>query len=125
VPRAAVRRVARAGRVFLAVAAERRRQRERRREDDRAHADPEGTDAAAGARAVLERALRDAQAIDLREQHARLEANYQWKYALTLEPEAEEEKRIREKLEKGLIEEPSTRAALDNGQVTPPSRKTE
>jgi tetratricopeptide (TPR) repeat protein len=55
----------------------------------------------------------------------RLEANYQWKYALTLEPEAEEEKRIREKLEKGLIEEPSTRAALDNGQVTPPSRKTE
>ncbi|HSK29467.1 MAG TPA: tetratricopeptide repeat protein [Candidatus Limnocylindria bacterium] len=55
----------------------------------------------------------------------RLEANYQWKYALTLEPEPEEEKRIREKLEKGLIEEPSTRAALDNGQVTPPSRKTE
>jgi Flp pilus assembly protein TadD len=55
----------------------------------------------------------------------RLEAGYQWNYALGLKPEPDEEKRIREKLEKGLVEEPSTRAALDDDKVAPPSRKAE
>lgn len=52
-----------------------------------------------------------------------LEATYQWKYALGLEPEPDEEKKIREKLEKGLTEEPTTRAALD-GQTAPPATQT-
>jgi tetratricopeptide (TPR) repeat protein len=43
-----------------------------------------------------------------------LEATYQWKQALDLKPEPEDEKKIRKKLETGLVEEPSTRAALDN-----------
>ncbi len=55
----------------------------------------------------------------------RLEASYQWKFALDLNPEPDEEKKIRAKLEKGLSEEPTTRASLDNKQVSPPPRKTE
>ncbi len=48
----------------------------------------------------------------------RLEAQFQWKQALDLKPEPEDEKKIRKKLDAGLIEEPSTRASLDN-QTTP------
>jgi tetratricopeptide (TPR) repeat protein len=44
----------------------------------------------------------------------RLEAGYQWKQALDLKPEPEDEKRIRQKLANGLVEEPTTRAALDS-----------
>src|SRR5262249_48664142 len=44
----------------------------------------------------------------------RLEAGYQWKQALDLKPEPEDEKRIRQKLASGTVEEPTTRAALDN-----------
>ncbi len=51
-----------------------------------------------------------------------LEASFQWKYALGLKPEEEEEKKLREKLEKGLVEEPTTRAALEN--PTAPTIKT-
>ena len=47
-----------------------------------------------------------------------LEATYQWKQALDLKPEPEDEKKIRKKLETGLVDEPSTRAALDN-KTTP------
>ncbi len=43
-----------------------------------------------------------------------LEASYQWTYALGLDPEKEDETKIREKLQKGLVDEPTTRAALDN-----------
>jgi tetratricopeptide (TPR) repeat protein len=43
-----------------------------------------------------------------------LEAKFQWKQALDLKPEAEEEAKIKKKLEAGLIEEPTTRASLDN-----------
>ena len=42
-----------------------------------------------------------------------LEAKFQWKQALDLKPEAEDEAKIRKKLDAGLIEEPTTRAALD------------
>ena len=42
-----------------------------------------------------------------------LEAKYQWKYALGLEPEPEDAKQIQEKLEKGLVDEATTRAALE------------
>lgn len=55
----------------------------------------------------------------------RLEANYQWQYALGLEPEPEDATKIRAKLEKGLIEEPTTRASLDNSQVAPASGKAQ
>lgn len=54
----------------------------------------------------------------------RLEASYQWKQALTLQPEPEDEAKIREKLEKGLDSLPSTRAALDN-PIAQPQKKTE
>ncbi|NJM35284.1 MAG: tetratricopeptide repeat protein [Rhodomicrobium sp.] len=47
-----------------------------------------------------------------------LEATFQWKQALDLKPEPEDEAKIRQKLEKGLLVEPTTRAALDN-QATP------
>jgi tetratricopeptide (TPR) repeat protein len=43
-----------------------------------------------------------------------LEATFQWKQALDLKPEPEDEAKIRQKLEKGLLTEPTTRAALDN-----------
>jgi tetratricopeptide (TPR) repeat protein len=43
-----------------------------------------------------------------------LEATYQWKQALDLKPEPEDEKKIRKKLESGLVDEPTTRASLDN-----------
>jgi len=43
-----------------------------------------------------------------------LEASYQWKYALGLDPEPEERKKILEKLENGLVETGATRAALDD-----------
>jgi len=43
----------------------------------------------------------------------RLEAKFQWKQSLDLKPEAEDEAKIKKKLEAGLIEEPSTRAAMD------------
>jgi tetratricopeptide (TPR) repeat protein len=50
-----------------------------------------------------------------------LEANYQWQYALGLEPEPEDEKRLQEKLKSGLVDEPTTRAALE-GQGQPSSQ---
>lgn len=53
----------------------------------------------------------------------RLEANYQWSHALGLEPEPEDEVKIREKLEKGLVEDTTTRAALEN-EVDVPQRKS-
>jgi Flp pilus assembly protein TadD len=43
----------------------------------------------------------------------RLEAKFQWKQALDLKPEADDEAKIKKKLEAGLIEDPSTRASLD------------
>lgn len=43
----------------------------------------------------------------------KLEAKFQWKQALDLKPESDEEAKIRKKLEAGLVEEPTTRAALD------------
>ncbi len=43
----------------------------------------------------------------------KLEAHYQWKQALDLKPEPEDALRIKKKLKTGLLEEPSTRAALD------------
>jgi tetratricopeptide (TPR) repeat protein len=49
----------------------------------------------------------------------RLEAGYQWKQALDLKPEPEDEKKIRQKLANGLVDEPTTRAALDT-KVAPP-----
>jgi Flp pilus assembly protein TadD len=55
----------------------------------------------------------------------KLEASYQWKQALTLQPEPEDEAKIREKLEKGLDAMPSTRAALDNKSGTTPPKQTE
>ena len=48
-----------------------------------------------------------------------LKATYQWNYALGLKPEPADEKKIREKLEKGLIKEPTTRAALDDQGASP------
>jgi hypothetical protein len=48
----------------------------------------------------------------------RLEAKFQWKQALDLKPEAEDEAKIRKKLDAGLTEEPNTRASLD-GSVLP------
>jgi Flp pilus assembly protein TadD len=53
----------------------------------------------------------------------RLEANYQWSHALGLEPEPEDEAKIREKMEKGLVDDTTTRAALENG-VDVPQRKS-
>jgi tetratricopeptide (TPR) repeat protein len=53
----------------------------------------------------------------------RLEANYQWSHALGLKPEPEDEAKIREKLEKGLVEDTTTRAALEKG-VDVPQRKS-
>ncbi len=44
----------------------------------------------------------------------RLEATYQWKQALDLKPEPDDEKKIRQKLATGLVDEPTTRASLDN-----------
>jgi tetratricopeptide (TPR) repeat protein len=54
----------------------------------------------------------------------RLEASYQWKQALGLQPEPEDEAKIREKIDKGLIDPPSTRAAMDS-KATQPANKTE
>ncbi len=48
----------------------------------------------------------------------RLEAKFQWKQALDLKPEADDEAKIKKKLEAGLIEEPNTRAALE-GSINP------
>ena len=42
-----------------------------------------------------------------------LEAKYQWSQALTLEPEPDDEKKIKEKLAKGLIEGDKTKAMAD------------
>ncbi|MBX2806461.1 MAG: tetratricopeptide repeat protein [Hyphomicrobiales bacterium] len=52
----------------------------------------------------------------------RLEANYQWSLALGLDPEPEDEAKIREKLEKGLVEDTTTRAALEDGAELPQSK---
>ena len=49
-----------------------------------------------------------------------LEAKFQWKQALDLKPEAEDEAKIRKKLEAGLTEEPTTRASLDGTLVGRP-----
>ena len=46
-----------------------------------------------------------------------LEAKFQWKQALDLKPEAEEEVKIKKKLEAGLIEEPTTRATMVDGAL--------
>jgi tetratricopeptide (TPR) repeat protein len=54
----------------------------------------------------------------------KLEATYQWNYSLGLEPEPEDEKKIREKLQNGLVEEPTTRASLDE-TASQKKRKTE
>ncbi len=53
----------------------------------------------------------------------RLEAVYQWNYALSLNPEPEDEVKIREKIENGLIEDVKARAALDGDGVDLPPRK--
>lgn len=53
----------------------------------------------------------------------RLEANYQWNHALGFKPEKKDEARIREKLEKGLIEDQATRASLEEG-IALPQHKT-
>ena len=47
-----------------------------------------------------------------------LEAKFQWKQALDLKPEAEDEVKIKKKLETGLGEDPDTRASLD-GSMSP------
>ena len=48
----------------------------------------------------------------------RLEAKFQWKQALDLKPEADDEVKIKKKLDAGLVEEPtSTRASLEGGQT--------
>jgi len=47
----------------------------------------------------------------------RLEAKFQWKQALELKPEADDEAKIKKKLDAGLIEEPSTRATLLDGSL--------
>lgn len=52
----------------------------------------------------------------------RLEATYQWNQALGLDPEPAEEAKIKEKLEKGLVEDTTTRAALEDG-IELPQRK--
>ncbi|WP_088345295.1 MULTISPECIES: tetratricopeptide repeat protein [Rhodomicrobium] len=49
----------------------------------------------------------------------RLEAQFQWKQSLDLKPEPEDEKKIRKKLESGLIEDPNTRASLENSETPP------
>jgi Flp pilus assembly protein TadD len=54
----------------------------------------------------------------------KLEATYQWNYSLGLEPEPEDEKKIREKLQNGLVDEPTTRASLDE-TASQKKRKTE
>ncbi|MEJ2116510.1 MAG: tetratricopeptide repeat protein [Alphaproteobacteria bacterium] len=43
----------------------------------------------------------------------KLEAKYQWKQSLDLKPEPEDEKRIRKKLDTGVLVEPSERASLE------------
>lgn len=53
-----------------------------------------------------------------------LEAKFQWKQALDLKPEPDEEANIKKKLEAGLIEEPTTRAALDNALTGSPAAET-
>lgn len=53
----------------------------------------------------------------------RLEATYQWSQALDLKPDPEDEAKIKEKLEKGLVEDTTTRASLENG-VEVPQRKS-
>jgi tetratricopeptide (TPR) repeat protein len=53
----------------------------------------------------------------------RLEATFQWKQALDLKPEADDEAKIKKKLEAGLIDEPNTRAALD-GTTSPSEPQT-
>ena len=50
-----------------------------------------------------------------------LEAKFQWKQALDLKPEAEEEVKIKKKLEVGLMEEPTTRASLDKSLTGQPA----
>jgi Flp pilus assembly protein TadD len=55
----------------------------------------------------------------------RLEASFQWNQALSLKPDPEDEAKIREKLEKGLIEDTTTRAALDKGVDLPPRKAKE
>lgn len=47
----------------------------------------------------------------------KLEAQFQWKQALDLKPEPEDAAKIKKKLEQGIIENPSTRAALENPVV--------
>jgi tetratricopeptide (TPR) repeat protein len=54
----------------------------------------------------------------------RLEAKFQWKQALDLKPETDDEAKIKKKLEVGLIEEPSTRAALDSTMTGQPTAES-
>jgi tetratricopeptide (TPR) repeat protein len=56
----------------------------------------------------------------------RLEAKFQWKQALDLKPEADDEAKIKKKLEAGLIEEPAgaTRASLDGGLSGAPAAES-
>ncbi len=53
-----------------------------------------------------------------------LEAKFQWKQALDLKPEADDEARIKKKLEAGLIEEPTTRASLDKAVAGHPTTES-
>jgi tetratricopeptide (TPR) repeat protein len=50
-----------------------------------------------------------------------LEAKFQWKQALDLKPEAEDEAKIKKKLDAGLLEEPTTRASLDGSLANHPT----
>jgi tetratricopeptide (TPR) repeat protein len=54
----------------------------------------------------------------------KLEANYQWKQALSLKPEPDDEKRIKKKIETGVLIEPSERASLENPVPSTPAQKT-
>jgi tetratricopeptide (TPR) repeat protein len=53
-----------------------------------------------------------------------LEAKFQWKQALDLKPEPDDETKIKKKLEAGLIEEPTTRAFLENSVAGHPTSES-
>jgi tetratricopeptide (TPR) repeat protein len=53
-----------------------------------------------------------------------LEAKFQWKQALDLKPEPDDESKIKKKLEAGLIEEPNTRAFLENSVAGHPTSES-
>jgi hypothetical protein len=54
----------------------------------------------------------------------KLEAKYQWNQSLSLKPEPEDAKRIKKKIETGVLIEPSERASLETPVPSTPAQKT-